>query len=103
MFPTAADSRYFVTFLSTGEDYNRIAGNQPFTHRLYNWDGEDGVGTQYGRHLIPTDINGVGKTDIISYNTTTFNNSTTGNQQLTSLIRKSGTRILNLPPSAITR
>ena len=86
MIPTAVDSSRFVTFLATGTGFYRISSYQPFTYKLSNWDGHDGVGTMYGHHLVPTDINGDGKTDIISYNTTTYNNSTTGNQQLSTYI-----------------
>jgi len=63
----------FNSFISTGTYFNIKSKSQPFQYKvtLYNGDG-----TLYGYNLIPLDTNGDGKTDIIEYNTTTYNSNT---------------------------
>ncbi len=76
--PTANDSYTFKTYLSTGTSFLDGTKNKPFKYQQTNWNGNNGVLTGY--NLVPVDFNGDGKTDIIEYITTTYNNSTNGTQ-----------------------
>ncbi len=82
MYPTNDNSTYFATFLSTGTTFYRYNQYQPFTYKKTYFDGGDGTGTMYSYNLIPTDINGDGRTDIIDYRTTTYNSSSSGTQTI---------------------
>lgn len=79
IFPTAANSSVFAMFLSTGTTFIKYDySNFPFQYKI----NEPGS-TNKTYNLIATDINGDGKTDIVDYRTTTYNNSTNGIQTLT--------------------
>lgn len=69
----------FQTFISTGTSFVKFEGNQPFTNTQNSSSG----GTLNLYSLIPNDVDGDGKTDIISAKTTTQNNSSTGTIVLT--------------------
>lgn len=97
MIPTADNSSFFATFLSTGSTFNKITSDQFFTYKKTSFDGTDGVGTMYGYNLVPTDINGDGKTDIIDYRTTTYNNSSSGSQSIRTYINSYSTSTYALP------
>ncbi|WP_299223194.1 RHS repeat-associated core domain-containing protein [uncultured Psychroserpens sp.] len=76
--PTTNGSYSFRTFLSTGTAFAIQTRTQPFKYVKTNWNGNNGVLSGY--NLIPLDINGDGRTDIVEYNTTTYNFSTNGTQ-----------------------
>jgi len=78
MIPHAVGSKKFYTFLSTGNSFTKGSYFYQFTYREYLQSGS----TIYGYNLIATDINGDGRTDIIDYQTTTYNNSTNGTQKI---------------------
>ncbi|WP_054851351.1 RHS repeat-associated core domain-containing protein [Olleya sp. ITB9] len=73
MDPEANNSSMFNMYLSTGTRFVKGAYSQPFTYRKTNWNGNNGVLSGY--NLVPLDVNGDGKTDIIEYNTVTYNDS----------------------------
>lgn len=79
MAPTTANSNSFTLFRSTGTTFIATTGTQPFYFRLSN--------TTYSPvttyNLVPSDINGDGRTDMLEYKTVTNNNGTGGEQQLT--------------------
>ncbi len=81
MIPHADNSNTFYMYLSSGTRFI-LGSNQsyPFTYKKTNWDGNNGV--LYGYNLIPLDVNGDGRTDIINYTTTTYNNSSNGTQSI---------------------
>lgn len=76
MTPTTNNSKFFNIFISTGTTFTNDIHQQPFTYVKTNWDGNNGVLTGY--NLIPIDVNGDGKTDIVEYITTTKNGQTNG-------------------------
>ena len=78
MTPIANNSYTFATFLSTGTTFVKIESSMSFQYIETNWNGSNG--TLYGYNLIPVDINGDGRTDIIDYRTTTYNSSSNGTQ-----------------------
>ncbi|MDO5968192.1 RHS repeat-associated core domain-containing protein [Flavivirga aquimarina] len=78
LVPTANNSYSFKWFISTGTSFVSETRTQPFQYKVTNWNGNNGVLSGY--NLIPLDINGDGKTDIVEYNTTTYNSSSNGTQ-----------------------
>ncbi|NQY05685.1 MAG: VCBS repeat-containing protein [Flavobacteriaceae bacterium] len=82
IIPTANNSTTFKVYISTGKDFEVFERTMPFTYKQTNWYANSNNGQLLGYTLIPLDINGDGKTDIVEYNTTTFNNNTNGNQQV---------------------
>ncbi|MEM9361245.1 MAG: RHS repeat-associated core domain-containing protein [Bacteroidota bacterium] len=80
MVPTANNSYQYAMFLSTGTGYYKNQAFQPFQYKETDYNGQ---GTLYGYNLIPVDINGDSRTDIIDYRTTTYNNSSNGYQVFT--------------------
>ncbi len=78
MTPTANNSYTFAMFLSTGSSFNKRTISQPFQYKEIDYNGSSA--TLYGYNLLPVDMNGDGRTDIIDYRTTTYNNSSSGNQ-----------------------
>ena len=81
MTPTTNNSHFFLTFLSTGTQFLYAGSNSfPFTYKQSEWNGSSA--TLHGYNLVPIDINGDGKTDIIDYSTTTYNNSANGSQTI---------------------
>jgi len=73
LHPLAVNSKVFHTFISKGSEFKTINFEQRFKYQKTNWNGNNGTLT--GHNLIPVDINGDGKTDIIDYTTVTHNQS----------------------------
>lgn len=80
MQPSENSSYNFYVFLSNGEDFTVKSKNFPFDYQETNFNIINGVGRSY--NLIPIDIDGDGKTDIVEYNTTTNNSGTNGYQRI---------------------
>ncbi len=80
MTPYQNDNNLFYTFFSTGNTFVMGSKRYPFNFKQTDWNGENGELS--GFNLIPIDINGDGKTDIIDYQTTTYNNSSNGTQKI---------------------
>ena len=78
LYPTANNSFSFRWFISTGTTFAVETRTQPFKYQRTNWNGNNGVLS--GFNLLPVDINGDGKTDVLEYNTTTYNNGTNGTE-----------------------
>ncbi|WP_340198634.1 RHS repeat-associated core domain-containing protein [Ascidiimonas sp. W6] len=78
MTPISNNTYTFAVFLSTGTTYYRQQVNYPFQYKPIDWNGSSA--TLYGYNLIPVDINGDGRTDIIDYRTVTYNSNNNGNQ-----------------------
>ena len=78
MLPTANGSTTFALFLSTGTAFVKRESVYPFTFRTYS----TGTSPINSFDLIPSDINGDGRTDILEYSTVTTNGSTNGTQTL---------------------
>ncbi|WP_340199036.1 FG-GAP-like repeat-containing protein [Ascidiimonas sp. W6] len=78
MTPVANNSYTFTTFLSTGNSFSKRESSMSFQYKETNWNGSNG--TLYGYNLIPVDINGDGRTDIVDYQTRTYNSSSNGTQ-----------------------
>ncbi|MBB6237541.1 RHS repeat-associated protein [Pedobacter sp. AK013] len=76
MFSTGNNS-LFTTFMSTGKGFEKQEKYQPFTNTPATWDGT-GPGTLNLYYLLANDVDGDGKTDIISAQTTTYNSSSLG-------------------------
>jgi|GEM_PF-199445 len=76
MFSTGNNS-LFATFMSTGKGFEKQEKYQPFTNTPGTWDGT-GPGTLNLYYLLANDVDGDGKTDIISAQTTTYNSSSLG-------------------------
>ncbi len=76
MMPTANNSATFALFLSTGVQFSLKIQVYPFTYKQYS------IATSpiNSYDLIPTDINGDGRTDILEYKTTTHNGGANGSQ-----------------------
>ncbi len=70
----------FGIYISTGKAFSKLIKTQPFAFRQTNWNGKNGVLSGY--NLIPLDINGDGRTDLVEYKTKTYNNNTNGSQEL---------------------
>ncbi|WP_346068404.1 FG-GAP-like repeat-containing protein [Sphingobacterium siyangense] len=92
MFATGY-SNLFATFMCTGKGFIKHEKNEPFTHTQNTWDGSNTM-KQYV--LVPTDVNGDGKTDIIFSATTTYNSTATGNIAVT-IYHNTGMDISNRP------
>ncbi|MEM6686320.1 MAG: FG-GAP-like repeat-containing protein, partial [Bacteroidota bacterium] len=80
--PVANGSYSFRTFISTGTTFVQETVVQPFKYQktTYQPSPIPNYSVFNGYNLIPLDINGDGKTDIIEYNTTTYNNGLNGVQ-----------------------
>lgn len=80
MIPFAENSNYFYLFRSTGKSFEINTKTNPFKYRptIYTGNGE-----LDGYSLIPVDINGDSRTDIIQYDTKTSNDSDYGYQYIT--------------------
>jgi len=78
MVPTANNSTTFAQFLSMGTGFDKRESVHPFTYKQYS------IATSpiNSFDLIPTDINGDGRTDMLEYSTVTSNGSTNGTQTL---------------------
>lgn len=81
MFSTGNNS-FFATFMSTGKSFIKHEQYQPFSNTAGTWNGNP-PGTLDLYYLIPNDIDGDGKTDILSSRTVTTNNSDYGSIYMT--------------------
>lgn len=81
MMATGSNS-HFITFISTGKSFSVHEQNMPFSNTAGNWNGNS-PGTLTLYYLIPNDVDGDGKTDIISAQTVTTNNNDNGSTYLT--------------------
>jgi len=80
LVPTANNTNYFIPFMSTGSRFLKLASKKyDFLYRQTYRSGS----TIHGHNLIPLDFNGDGRTDIIDYRSTTYDNSDNGSQSLT--------------------
>lgn len=79
LFPTENGSYQYALFLSRGTGFTKIEKTYPFQ---YNHNYYDGGGTLFGDQLIPIDINGDGKADMVQYLTRTHNDSDEGTQMV---------------------
>ncbi|PHS10576.1 MAG: hypothetical protein COA88_02185 [Kordia sp.] len=75
---TTNPTHAFYTFISTGADFKFSFKTMPFSRGETVWNGY--TGWLYSSNLIPLDVNGDGKTDIIDYQTSTSNSHTNGTQ-----------------------
>lgn len=75
--PRGPNTNYYSLFLNTGTGFKYVYKYYPFNYRKTDYNGS---GTLYGYNLIPVDINGDGRTDIIDYRTTTYNDNSNGIQ-----------------------
>jgi len=82
MFSTGFNS-LFATFLSTGKSFNKFEQYEPFAYVQDTWDGTPGVERLQQHYLIANDVNGDGKADVISAQTTTTNGSAYGTIDVT--------------------
>lgn len=80
MIPTAVDSGLFKTFLSTGNSFVAAVNTYPFKYKEDLWNGTQQ--TLYCYNLISIDIDGDSRTDIIDYQTITYNGSSNGTQKI---------------------
>jgi RHS repeat-associated protein len=78
MYPTATNSTTFALFRSTGIQFIKNEAVYPFTYRL----SQTATSPVTTYNLVPTDINGDGRTDMLEYKTTTNNNGLNGSQVL---------------------
>ncbi len=74
MDPSSNGSQWWTIYFSTGTDFYPEGHTRPFTYQKHIWNPNNGMYS--GFNLIPLDINGDGKTDIVEYNTVTHNEST---------------------------
>ncbi len=80
MIPDAANSNRFNILLSRGTQFYVTQRAFNFSYGTDYYDPRNGQFDGY--NLIPVDINGDGKTDIIDYRTVTKNSSSTGTQEI---------------------
>ncbi len=88
MFPTSTTSpqnRLFAVFLSTGKEFLKYEQNFPFSYNANTYSG----GNLTTWNIIPSDINGDGKTDMISLQAQTKDGSKQGSISL-SIFHNSG-------------
>lgn len=79
MIPTANNTTSFKMFMSEGNDFDIFTQTQPFEFKPIDYNGQ---GTLRGYNLVPVDINGDSRTDMLDYRTTTYNTSSNGTQTL---------------------
>ncbi|MFT0716759.1 RHS repeat-associated core domain-containing protein [Flagellimonas lutimaris] len=95
MIPTANNSNNFKVFLSEGNNFDSYNETQPFEYKYTDFDSSSG--TLYGYYLIPIDINGDSRTDVLEYKTITQNGSSNGTQTLR-VHRNDNTSSTNVKP-----
>ncbi|QLG44895.1 putative toxin [Costertonia aggregata] len=78
LMPTGNNSTTYAMFHSTGIGFLANSATYPFTYRL-----SEEASTVRAYSLLPTDINGDGRTDILEYITVTNNGGANGKQTLT--------------------
>ena len=80
LIPTANNSKDFMLFLATGKGFDvKAYKNQNFTYKTNYMDNQR---ITYSYRLVPIDINGDGKTDLIEYKSITYDNSNNGTQEI---------------------
>lgn len=85
--PTAVNNWSLQYYISKGSSFEHGSKTQSFQYKIPS------VGTTtYDYNLIPVDINGDGRTDIIEYNTTTYNSNSNGIQTI-KVYNNSGTSL----------
>ncbi|MEM6516643.1 MAG: RHS repeat-associated core domain-containing protein [Bacteroidota bacterium] len=83
MSPSANNSYYYTVFISSGTGWTSSTKTQPFIYKKsYEHISSNNVTTYYGHNLVPMDVNGDGRTDIIRYNTRAYSNFSNGNQDI---------------------
>ncbi|RNL68614.1 hypothetical protein ED312_23130 [Sinomicrobium pectinilyticum] len=80
MIPEKEDTKNFTLFLSTGKSFKDSNNTYPFEYKKTNFN--DTGSTLYGYNLIPVDVNGDGRTDILDHRTTTYTGNSNGTQSL---------------------
>ncbi|WP_268225829.1 SpvB/TcaC N-terminal domain-containing protein, partial [Sinomicrobium oceani] len=80
MIPKEEDSKEFTLFISTGISFEDSQNTYPFEYK--KTDFNDNGSTLYGYNLIPIDVNGDGRTDILDHRTTTYTGNSNGRQTL---------------------
>ncbi len=78
MIPRGNNSSSFAVFMSEGNGYDKNNITYPFEFKYSDIAGS----TNYGYNLIPVDINGDNKTDILDYQTVTYDSNSNGTQML---------------------
>ncbi|MEK6154535.1 FG-GAP-like repeat-containing protein [Flavobacteriaceae bacterium 3-367] len=78
IIPNANNDNRFWTFTSKGNGFFKEERQYPFKFKKPDYAN----GTLKAFELVPVDFNGDGKTDIIDYNTITYDNGTNGEQSL---------------------
>jgi len=73
-------SDQFATFLSKGNGFRSNYESKAFKYRLPQWSGPDTNRSLATYNLVPVDVDGDGRTDIIEYNTYTYSNNSNGRQ-----------------------
>ncbi|MGS2741650.1 RHS repeat-associated core domain-containing protein [Sinomicrobium sp. M5D2P17] len=80
MIPEKEDTKNFTLFISTGKSFKDSNNTYPFEYKKTNFN--DTGSTLYGYNLIPVDVNGDGRTDILDHRTTTYTGNSNGTQSL---------------------
>ncbi len=80
MITTAYGSKNYRMYVSVGNDFILTTTTHPFSYRKTT--GINTNGSLYTYNLIPIDINGDGKTDIIDYHTYSRSGRTDGDQSV---------------------
>src|SRR5690606_13176052 len=70
LIPTAKNSTVFSLFMSTGSGF-KVYGNTAYPFMYKEYDVDNYPSTVKGYDLIPIDINGDNRTDIIDFQNTT--------------------------------
>jgi len=94
MIPTANNSKNFALFLSTGIGFEKDEKQEPFEYRPIDYSVRNTVLTY---NLIPVDINGDGRTDILDYWTQTHPQPNDGHQWVYLYQNKASTSINVIP------
>ncbi len=81
LIPSPDGFRLFYLFTATGTTFIATPETYAFTYRVSTYHPISGKANTY--NLIPIDINGDGKTDMISHNSSTDNDGVDGYQQIT--------------------
>ncbi|WP_268225623.1 FG-GAP repeat domain-containing protein, partial [Sinomicrobium oceani] len=80
MIPTANSSSLFSVFMSDGKSFIKSEITYPFQYKETNFSNTGSI--LFGYNLIPVDINGDGRTDIIDYRTITYSDTREGTQKV---------------------
>ena len=80
LIPEGNESYEYALYLSDGSLFTKETVNNPFQYIKPDWNGKNGV--LQANYLIPTDIDGDGRTDILAYRTTTTNDNSVASQTI---------------------